>query len=149
MKLLGKYENGNYNVLIYEDGTKIRFNNLDNLTPSFAESYDISVTEKCDGGCEFCFEENTLITTPEGMITIKDLHIDDIVISYSETLNTQQENRIINISKRMYKGKMLKLLFNNGVVIICTPNHKIFTKNRGYVQAQHLTSQDELIWEDN
>lgn len=55
MKLLGKYRNGNYNVLIYENGTKIRFNDLDNLTPSFAESYDISVTEKCDGNCQWCY----------------------------------------------------------------------------------------------
>ena len=26
-KLLGRYKNGNYNVLIFEDGTKIRHNN--------------------------------------------------------------------------------------------------------------------------
>ncbi len=55
-KLLGEYVNGNYNVLIYEDGTKIRQNDLDNLTPSFAESIDVKLTDKCSVGCSFCYE---------------------------------------------------------------------------------------------
>lgn len=55
MKLLAKYQNGNYKVKIYDDGTKIRYNDLDNLTPSFAESNDVTITECCDGGCEYCY----------------------------------------------------------------------------------------------
>ena len=55
-KLLGEYVNGNYNVLIYEDGTKIRQNELDNLTPDFAESIDVKITDKCSVGCSFCYE---------------------------------------------------------------------------------------------
>ena len=49
MRLLTKYKNGNYIVRLYEDGTKIRMNNLDNLTPLFAESIDVTITEKCSG----------------------------------------------------------------------------------------------------
>ena len=37
-KLLAHYKNGNYDVILLEDGTKIRYNKLDNLNPSFAES---------------------------------------------------------------------------------------------------------------
>lgn len=55
-KLLGEYINGNYNVLIYEDGTKIRQNELDNLTPDFAESIDVKLTDRCSVGCSFCYE---------------------------------------------------------------------------------------------
>lgn len=51
-----KYKNGNYLVSInLENGTKIRENDLDNLTPAFAENCDITITHKCDGGCEFCY----------------------------------------------------------------------------------------------
>lgn len=32
-----------------------------------------------------------------------------------------------------------------GNVIKCTGNHKIFTKNRGYVEAQHLVETDEVL----
>ena len=55
MKQIATYKNGNYNVRLFDDGTKIRFNKLDNLTPAFAESMDITITEKCDGKCPFCY----------------------------------------------------------------------------------------------
>lgn len=60
MKLLTKYKNGNYTVRLFDDGTKIRMNDLDNLTPDFAESMDITVTERCSGTkdsplCKYCY----------------------------------------------------------------------------------------------
>ena len=49
--ILTTYTNGNYHVTLLNDGTKIRYNRLDNLTPAFAESIDCNITERCDGGC--------------------------------------------------------------------------------------------------
>lgn len=54
--LLGKYKNGNYNVKIYSDGTKIRYNDLDNLTPDFPECIDLNISNKCFHGCKFCYQ---------------------------------------------------------------------------------------------
>lgn len=54
-EVLTRYTNGNYNVILLKNGTKIRYNSLDNLTPEFAESIDCTITEKCDGGCEYCY----------------------------------------------------------------------------------------------
>jgi ribonucleoside-diphosphate reductase alpha chain len=34
----------------------------------------------------------------------------------------------------------------DGRVLKCTPDHKIFTKNRGWVEAQHLEETDELAF---
>lgn len=59
MNLIGKYKNGNYTVMLFEDGTKVRYNDLDNLTPSFAESMDVKLTDKCSVGCPFCYEGST------------------------------------------------------------------------------------------
>lgn len=53
--VLAKYKNGNYTVILADDGTKIRVNDLENLTPSFAESIDCTITTKCDGGCPYCY----------------------------------------------------------------------------------------------
>ena len=53
--IIAKYKNGNYNVFLMDDGTKIRMNKLDNLTPSFAESIDCTITTKCNGGCPYCY----------------------------------------------------------------------------------------------
>jgi intein/homing endonuclease len=34
---------------------------------------------------------------------------------------------------------------DSGYSIVCTADHKIFTKNRGYVCASDLTETDELL----
>ena len=52
-----KYKNGNYTVHIDLDtGTKIRENDLDNLTPAFAENMDVKITDYCELGCKMCHE---------------------------------------------------------------------------------------------
>ena len=53
--ILTTYTNGNYHVTLLNDGTKIRYNRLDNLIPAFAESIDCNITERCDGGCGYCY----------------------------------------------------------------------------------------------
>lgn len=50
------YKNGNYNVVIdSKTGTKIRTSNEKQFIPAFAENCDITITTKCDNGCEFCY----------------------------------------------------------------------------------------------
>ena len=56
MNIIGKYKNGNYAVTLLSDGTKIRETNDDEFIPSFAENCDVKITDKCDGGCPFCYE---------------------------------------------------------------------------------------------
>ena len=56
LKLLGVYKNGNYTVKVLSDGTKIRETLEDEFVPSFAENCDCKITDKCDGGCPFCYE---------------------------------------------------------------------------------------------
>lgn len=57
-QLLKKYRNGNYNVEIYADGTKIRETdgNETRFLPDFPESMDLKITNMCDMGCPFCHE---------------------------------------------------------------------------------------------
>lgn len=57
MNLLYKYRNGNYNVLIFDDGTKVRQTNESVWKPDFAENIDIKLTDKCTGtNCTYCHE---------------------------------------------------------------------------------------------
>lgn len=50
------YKNGNVYVSIDENtGTKIRFSKEDDFHPSFAESMDVSITQKCSQSCNFCY----------------------------------------------------------------------------------------------
>ena len=55
-RLLGVYKNGNYTVKFLADGTKIRETETDEFIPAFAENCDVKITDKCDGGCPFCYE---------------------------------------------------------------------------------------------
>lgn len=54
--VLGQYKNGNYDVIIFSDGTKIRKNDLDSFEPEYPESMDIKITNSCDRMCSFCHE---------------------------------------------------------------------------------------------
>ena len=76
MKILGEYKNGNYKVSIFDDGTKVRENDLDNLTPSFPENIDLKITDYCDRGCPFCHENST----------VKGLHGDILNQDFIKTL---------------------------------------------------------------
>jgi hypothetical protein len=77
MQLLGEYRNGNYTVSIYNDGTKVRETEEDIFIPAFAENCDVKITDKCDGGCPFCYEGCTSdgrhgdILSPKFLDTLK------------------------------------------------------------------------------
>ena len=45
--LLSKYNNGNYTVEIYDNGTKIRETKEEDFIASFPENIDIKITNYC------------------------------------------------------------------------------------------------------
>ena len=58
MKVLAKYENGNYRVTLFNNGTKIRETIDPNATvfkPERPETCDLSITDFCNIGCSFCY----------------------------------------------------------------------------------------------
>lgn len=60
MELLYKYLNGNMEVSIYDDGTKIQEWDDDvQPHPIYPNSMDIKITNYCDANCKFCHEMST------------------------------------------------------------------------------------------
>lgn len=57
-KILGTYENGNYTVMMFNDGTKIRFNNKATMRADFPESIDMKISNRCNMGCPMCHEQS-------------------------------------------------------------------------------------------
>ena len=55
MKKLASYKNGNTYTTIYDDGTKTHFTKDDEFKFDFPESHDISISQCCDNGCEWCY----------------------------------------------------------------------------------------------
>lgn len=54
--IIGNYKNGNYDVTMLHDGTKIRHTEGDEFIPEFPENADVKITDKCSQGCPFCYE---------------------------------------------------------------------------------------------
>lgn len=81
MKLLGRYKNGNYTVSLFDDGTKIRCNDEDELIPEKPESMDVLITKRCGWGCPMCHED----ATPDGRHgELLDLPFLDTLLPYTE-----------------------------------------------------------------
>lgn len=69
-------------------------------------------------------------------IMVLSKNIDSSIISYEKVVNSaliSKNAEIIQIED-----------INSEFVVRCTPEHKIFTKNRGYVEAKNLEENDEL-----
>ena len=94
-----------------------------------------------------CFPYKTLVDTNVGK-----LEIGEIV---EKSLNVNILSYNINSSRLEYKpikrwikkenDTILKLSLQNGLFIECTPNHKVYVKNKGYVRADKININDELL----
>lgn len=118
MKLLGQYVNGNYFVTIFDDGTKIRENDLDNFTPSFPECADVKITNQCDMACRYCHENST---TDGKHGNIMNLKVFDSFHPYTELAigggNPMSHPDI---------EKFLEMLYNKKIIANITVNQKHF-----------------------
>lgn len=143
------YINGNYRVFInLEDGTKIR-STLDpkatKFIPSTIESMDIKITNSCDRGCVFCVPSGAKIDGKN----IEDISEGFKVKSYNISKNITELKNVVKKYSRYYEGDLIKIDLDSGKSLTLTPNHKVYTKNRGYVRADELNSKDILIEENN
>jgi ribonucleoside-diphosphate reductase alpha chain len=68
------------------------------------------------------------------------------VLSYNTKTNQQEWKHITAFAETSPKAKVMKITDEEtGKSIVVTPEHKVFTKNRGYVMAKDLTETDELV----
>ncbi len=60
MKIISEYDNGNYHIKLYEDGTKEKTTNDDKFVASFPDSIDLKITNYCDMSCPMCHERSNI-----------------------------------------------------------------------------------------
>lgn len=102
---------------------------------------DFTGTVKCHG----CFYENTLVTLANGeTVAISDVQVGDYVLSYDIDKQKYTPQKVTHTMKNSGNKDWCKLVFDDRE-IICTKDHQFFTKNRGWVEAQYLTENDEFI----
>lgn len=139
MDVLGKYKNGNYSVVMLNDGTKIRYNNLDYFEPSTIESMDLKITNQCYGVngvlCPMCHENSC----PNGK------HGDILNIPFIDTLLPYTEIAIGGGNPLLHPDLVpfLKQLKERKLIANMTVNQWSFMEQLDYIKS---LVDNELIY---
>ena len=104
-----------------------------------------------------CLSGKTWITIQNQIGDIIDVTLEDFiesneykngsykVLSRNNSTGLDEFKPVTNKAKTGTNRKVLKITDSeSGKSVICTPDHLIYTKNRGYVEAQHLNKDDIL-----
>lgn len=91
-----------------------------------------------------CLSGDTFIETPRGRIPIKYLKDGEFVYCWDEenckmTLQKCENPRITGKQKKLWR------VYTDKDTILCTPDHKFLTHNRGWIEACQLKTSDSVV----
>ena len=99
-----------------------------------------------------CLHGESLISILDSKGVKSEISMKDVVEKLKEDSELKvlsQDNvyrKVLAAAKMKTNAEVIEVSDENlGVKIICTPDHQILTKNRGYVMAENLEENDELI----
>ncbi len=105
-------------------------------------------------GSNPCFPGSAKVHTDKGLIRFSELldrvnHGESFGVYTHDATNPDAPCESLEVSTPeafMITGlnEVIRLRFDNGMELRCTPGHRIFTTNRGYVEARHLVFEDEV-----
>jgi ribonucleoside-diphosphate reductase alpha chain len=120
------------------------------LMPEFQKKLGLSIKQS-----NLCLTGDTLVQIEENDGT-KKVRLDEVISLFNEGNDVKIKSKNINTGDVEYKQitagalmtKKAQLMLiedeETGKSIRCTPEHKIYTKNRGYVMAKDLREDDIL-----
>jgi hypothetical protein len=92
-----------------------------------------------------CVDGETPVAMDDGtQKPIKLVEVGDEVRTYDEGM----QQFVVSPVDRVYdqgERECVELEFDDGRKLVCTMDHQILTKNRGWIEAQYLTEDDELV----
>ena len=97
-----------------------------------------------------CLTADTIIKTDDGDITIKDI-VDNFnkkkfnVLTFNEKTKNVEYNEVADALLSKRNANIIELELEDGETIRLTPDHKIYTENRGWVEASQLNENDILL----
>lgn len=99
-----------------------------------------------------CVTGDTLVQTDQGKLSIKDIikkinnHDESIKVLSYDIINDTIEYQPINSGDLTRKNaNIIEIETEDGNILKLTPDHKVYTENRGYIQAAELTEDDILL----
>jgi ribonucleoside-diphosphate reductase alpha chain len=102
-----------------------------------------------------CFPADQRVLTDKGLIRIGDMvrraanEEQFAVYTNDVTAEADPQDRVTATSPTRYmitgRNEILELRFSDGARLRCTPGHRIWTANRGWVHAEELTADDKVV----
>ncbi len=108
-------------------------------------------------GSNPCFPGDARVHTTKGLLPIAELFErtkagEDVeVYTHRATAERPSSGVLASLPLAVMRNgtsPVVRLRFGNGAELRCTPNHRIWTVNRGYVAAEELTQDDEVMLND-
>jgi len=94
-----------------------------------------------------CFVGETEVITAKGTMTIEELYNDknyNQVLSFNLKDGTIRYNEII-AKRRLLSDEIVKVRASSGKEITCTADHRFYTREKGWVRADHLRTGNTVI----
>ncbi len=105
-----------------------------------------SIVQGCVGNCTYCVNQGTLISIPDGYKKVEEIEVGDEVISFSLEALQFENNVVLGLSQRE-TDELYEISTDQGSIFV-TGEHPFYTKNRGWVEAEFLTLDDELLYDN-
>jgi ribonucleotide reductase alpha subunit len=101
-----------------------------------------------------CFTGETLVHTDKGLVRFDELarravEGETFGIYTHDATNPEAPTETVTLSRHeavLVTGTnpVVRLRFSNGAELRCTPNHRFWTANRGWIRAEHLEPTDQV-----
>lgn len=97
-----------------------------------------------------CLTGDSKIMTSNGEITIKEIFENFNnekyeVLTYNENTKQLEYNEVGDALLTKRNANIIELELEDGELLRLTPEHKVFTENRGWIEAAQLTGDDILL----
>lgn len=98
-----------------------------------------------------CITEDTMINTNKGSLSVSEITDRFLqgeefqILSYNIEKNRVEFQNLLFSGKTRKNAEIIQLELEDGKILKLTPDHKVYTANRGYVEAKDLTNEDDLI----
>lgn len=114
MEVLYSRDNGNAHVEIYDDGTRIvEWSNGEELNLEYPLSLDVNISNRCDNGCTFCYQNCTKGGKQANMLDLR--YLEELPAGTEVAINIQRP-LVPNIDE------FLKRMHNRDIIVNCTIN---------------------------
>ena len=95
-----------------------------------------------------CITKGTLIATNKGLVAVENLNINNLILTFNNGVLSYEW--LCNITHTV-SHEIYRVTTESGRILECTGDHGIFTKHKGYVEANELSVGDNVvcIWQEN